>query len=213
MVPTILRRGAEWFAGIGRPNNVGTKVFCISGHVNRPCNVEEEMGIPLRELIEKHAGGVRGGWDNLLAVIPGGASMALIPKSICDDVLMDFDSLKEVQSGLGTAAVIVMDKSTDIIRAIARIAAFYKHESCGQCTPCREGTGWMMRVMNRMVEGRSRPEEIDLLLEVSREIEGHTICAFGDAAPWPIQGLIRHFRPELERRIAEYSTSAKVAAE
>jgi NADH-quinone oxidoreductase subunit F len=171
------------------------------------------MGIPMRELIEKHAGGVRGGWDNLLAVIPGGASVPLIPKSICDDVLMDFDSLKEVQSGLGTAAVIVMDKSADVVRAIARLSAFYKHESCGQCTPCREGTGWMMRVMNRMVDGRSRPEEIDLLLEVSREVEGHTICALGDAAAWPIQGLIRHFRPELERRMAEYNASAKVAAE
>ncbi len=213
VVPSILRRGAEWFAGIGRPNNAGTKVFCISGHVNRPCNVEEEMGISMRELIEKHAGGVRGGWDKLLAVIPGGASVPLIPKSICDDVLMDFDSLKEVQSGLGTAAVIVMDKSADVVRAIARLSAFYKHESCGQCTPCREGTGWMMRVMNRMVEGRSRPEEIDLLLEVSREVEGHTICALGDAAAWPIQGLIRHFRPELERRMAEYNASAKVAAE
>jgi NADH-quinone oxidoreductase subunit F len=171
------------------------------------------MGISMRELIETHAGGVRGGWDNLLAVIPGGASVPLIPKSIGDDVLMDFDSLKEVQSGLGTAAVIVMDKSADVVRAIARLSAFYKHESCGQCTPCREGTGWMMRVMNRMVEGRSRPEEIDLLLEVSREVEGHTICALGDAAAWPIQGLIRHFRPELERRMAEYDASAKVAAE
>jgi NADH-quinone oxidoreductase subunit F len=213
VAPTILRRGAEWFAGIGRPNNVGTKVFCISGHVNKPCNVEEEMGISMRELIDKHAGGVRGGWDNLLAVIPGGASVPLLPKTICDDVLMDFDSLKDVQSGLGTAAVIVMDKSADVVRAIARLSAFYKHESCGQCTPCREGTGWMMRVMNRMVEGRSNPEEIDLLLEVSKEVEGHTICALGDAAAWPIQGLIRHFRPELERRMAEYNAPARVAAE
>ncbi|MEE8439985.1 MAG: NADH-quinone oxidoreductase subunit NuoF [Micropepsaceae bacterium] len=213
VVPAILRRGADWFAGIGRPNNVGTKVFCISGHVNKPCNVEEEMGISMRELIDKHAGGVRGGWDNLLAVIPGGASVPLIPKAICDDVLMDFDSLKEVQSGLGTAAVIVMDKSADVVRAIARLSAFYKHESCGQCTPCREGTGWMMRVMNRMVEGRSAPEEIDLLLEVSKEVEGHTICALGDAAAWPIQGLIRHFRPELERRMAEFSAATRAAAE
>src|SRR6202051_3556180 len=129
VAPTILRRGADWFAGIGRPNNTGTKVFCISGHVNKPCNVEEEMGIPLRELIDRHCGGVRGGWDNLLAVIPGGASVPLLPKSICDDVLMDFDSLKAVQSGLGTAAVIVMDKSTDIVRAIERLAYFYKYES------------------------------------------------------------------------------------
>ena len=208
VVPDILRRGAPWFAEIGRPNNTGTKLFCISGHVERPCNVEEAMGIPLRELVETHAGGVRGGWDNLLAVIPGGASVPLLPKSICDDVLMDFDSLKAVQSGLGTAAVIVMDKSTDVIKAIQRLAYFYKHESCGQCTPCREGTGWMWRVMTRMVKGDAKVSEIDLLQEVSKEIEGHTICALGDAAAWPIQGLIRHFRPEIEKRIADFSRMA-----
>ena len=145
VVPTIMRRGPEWFAGIGRPNNTGTKLFNISGHVNKPCTVEEEMGIPLKELIEKHAGGVRGGWDNLLAVIPGGSSVPLMPKETCETVLMDFDSLKEVRSGLGTAAVIVMDKSTDVIKAIHRLSKFYMHESCGQCTPCREGTGWMWR--------------------------------------------------------------------
>ncbi len=202
VAPAILKRGPEWFAALGRPNNTGTKVFCISGHVNQPCNVEDEMGIPMRELIERHAGGVRGGWDNLLAVIPGGASVPLLPKGICDTVLMDFDSLKNVQSGLGTAAVIVMDKSTDVVRAIARLAQFYKHESCGQCTPCREGTGWMMRVMYRLVEGNAESPEIDQLIEVTKEVEGHTICALGDAAAWPIQGLVRHFRPELERRIA-----------
>jgi NADH-quinone oxidoreductase subunit F len=212
VAPTILRRGAAWFAGLGRPNNTGTKLFCISGHVNKPCNVEEAMGIPLRELIDRHAGGVRGGWDNLLAVIPGGASVPLIPKSICDDVLMDFDSLRNVQSGLGTAAVIVMDKSTDVIKAIARLSYFYKHESCGQCTPCREGTGWMWRVMERMVTGNARVEEIDVLHDVTKQVEGHTICALGDAAAWPIQGLIRHFRPEMERRIAE-SASRRIAAE
>jgi NADH:ubiquinone oxidoreductase subunit F (NADH-binding) len=173
------------------------------------------MGIPLKELIEKHAGGVRGGWDNLLAIIPGGASVPLLPKSICDDVLMDFDSLKAVQSGLGTAAVIVMDKSTDVVKAIQRLSYFYKHESCGQCTPCREGTGWMWRVLTRMQKGDSRPEEIDLLQEVTKEVEGHTICALGDAAAWPVQGLIRHFRPELERRMAERKNAAtpRVAAE
>ncbi|MCZ6812785.1 MAG: NADH-quinone oxidoreductase subunit NuoF [Alphaproteobacteria bacterium] len=201
VVPAILRRGAAWFAGLGRPNNTGTKVFCISGHVEEPCNVEEEMGIPLKELLEKHAGGVRGGWDNLLAVIPGGSSVPLIPKSICETVHMDFDALNEVKSGLGTAAVIVMDKSTDIIAAIARLSKFYMHESCGQCTPCREGTGWMWRVMERLVQGRAEISEIDMLLEVTTEIEGHTICALGDAAAWPIQGLIRHFRPEIEKRI------------
>jgi NADH-quinone oxidoreductase subunit F len=208
VAPTILRRGAPWFAGIGRPKNEGTKVFCISGHVNRPCNVEEAMGIPLKELIEEHAGGVRGGWDNLLGIIPGGSSVPVIPKSICDTVLMDFDALREVKSGLGTAAVIVMDKSTDIIKAIARLSKFYKHESCGQCTPCREGTGWMWRVMERMVQGNAAVEEIDMLLDVSFEIEGHTICALGDAAAWPIQGLIRHFRPEMEARITQYREAA-----
>ena len=211
--PTIMRRGGEWFASLGRPKNTGTKIFCISGHVNKPCNVEEEMGIPLKELIERHAGGVRGGWDNLLAIIPGGSSVPCIPKSICDEVLMDFDSLREVRSGLGTAAVIVMDKSTDIVRAIWRLSKFYKHESCGQCTPCREGTGWMMRMMGRMIEGRATIEEIDMLLEVTTQVEGHTICALGDAAAWPIQGLIRHFRPEMERRIHAYRGSAAVAAE
>ena len=204
VAPTILRRGAAWFAGLGRPKNTGTKVFCISGHVNQPCNVEEEMGIPLKELIEKHAGGVRGGWDNLKAIIPGGSSVPLLPKSICDDVLMDFDSLRAVRSGLGTAAVIVMDKSTDVIAAIARLSHFYMHESCGQCTPCREGTGWVYRVMQRMVKGDATVEEIDRLNDVVGQIEGHTICALGDAAAWPVQGLIRHFRPELEARILAY---------
>jgi NADH-quinone oxidoreductase subunit F len=204
VAPTIMRRGAAWFSALGRQGNTGTKLFCISGHVNKPCNVEEELGIPLRELIDTYAGGVRGGWDNLLAVIPGGSSVPMIPKSICDEVLMDFDSLRAVRSGLGTAAVIVMDKSTDLIKAIARLAQFYKHESCGQCTPCREGTGWMMRMMNRMVEGRAELAEIDTLEQVTRQIEGHTICALGDAAAWPIQGLIRHFRPVIEERIAAY---------
>ncbi|PKU25838.1 NADH-quinone oxidoreductase subunit NuoF [Telmatospirillum siberiense] len=211
VAPTILRRGAAWFAGLGRPKNSGTKVFCISGHVERPCNVEEEMGIPLRELIEKHAGGVRGGWDNLLGIIPGGSSVPVLTKSICDTVLMDFDSLRDVRSGLGTAAVIVMDKSTDIVRAITRLSKFYKHESCGQCTPCREGTGWMWRVMERMSVGRATVEEIDMLDDVTRQVEGHTICALGDAAAWPIQGLIRSFRPELERRIAEARANAVAA--
>ncbi len=206
VAPTIFRRGAEWFAGMGRPQNTGSKLYCISGHVNKPCNVEEELGIPLRELIDRYAGGVRGGWDNLLAVIPGGASVPVIPKSVCDTVLMDFDSLKAVQTGLGTAAVIVMDKSTDIIKAIARLSQFYMHESCGQCTPCREGTGWMLRVMNRFVEGRAEPDEIDTLDQVTRQVEGHTICALGDAAAWPIQGLIRHFRPVIEERIAAYKS-------
>src|SRR3954470_16350913 len=208
VAPEILRRGAAWFAGIGRPRNTGTKIYCISGHVNHPCNVEDAMSIPLRELLHRHAGGVRGGWDKLLAVIPGGSSTPCMPKSICDDVLMDFDSLVAQQTGLGTAGVIVMDKSTDIIKAIARLAQFYKHESCGQCTPCREGCGWVWRVMERMVVGNASVAEIDMLEEVTREIEGHTICALADGAMWPVQGLIRHFRPEMERRIQNYRTAA-----
>ncbi len=213
VVPDILRRGASWFSKLGKPNNTGTKLFCISGHVNEPCNVEEEMGIGFRELIEKHAGGVRGGWDNLLAVIPGGSSVPCVPAQMCDGLGMDFDSLKAVGSGLGTAAVIVMDKSTDIVKAIARLSYFYKHESCGQCTPCREGTGWMWRIMERMVEGRAEIAEIDLLYNVSKQIEGHTICALGDAAAWPVQGLIRHFRHEIEARIEAYHSRAARAAE
>ena len=210
VVPDILRRGASWFAGIGRPNNTGTKLFCISGHVEKPCNVEEAMGIPLRELLETHAGGVRGGWDNLLAVIPGGSSMPLVPAGHdqADSLLMDFDGCRDKKSALGTAAVIVMDKSTDIVRAMARISYFYKHESCGQCTPCREGMGWMWRVLTRMAEGRAQKREIDMLMQVTQQIEGHTICAFGDGAAWPVQGLLRHFRPEIERRIDEYSRNA-----
>ncbi len=200
VVPEILRRGPEWFAALGRPNNTGTKLFNISGHVNKPCTVEEEMGIPLKELIERHAGGVRGGWDNLLAIIPGGASVPLLTKEMSSTVLMDFDSLREVRSGLGTAAVMVMDKSTDVIRAITRLSRFYMHESCGQCTPCREGSGWMWRMMERVCAGDASPEQITLLEEVTKQVEGHTICALGDAAAWPIQGLIRHFRPLMEER-------------
>ena len=201
VVPTILRRGSAWFAELGRPNNTGTKIFCISGHVNKPCNVEEEMGIPLRELIDKHAGSVRGGWNNLKAIIPGGSSVPLLPKHVCDSVLMDFDSLRAEGSGLGTAGVIVMDQSTDVIKAIARLSKFYMHESCGQCTPCREGTGWMWRMMEKLVKGDGVSSDIDLLLEVTKQVEGHTICALGDAAAWPIQGLVRHFRGDIEERI------------
>ena len=205
VVPEILRRGGAWFAGFGRENNTGTKLFCVSGHVNQPATFEEEMGTPFDVLVEKHCGGIRGGWDNLLAVIPGGSSVPCVPAEKMRNAIMDFDGLREVGSSLGTAAVIVMDKSTDIIKAIWRLSAFYKHESCGQCTPCREGTGWMMRVMDRMVEGRAEKREIDMLFEVTKQVEGHTICALGDAAAWPIQGLIRNFRPVIEERIDAYT--------
>lgn len=202
--PTIMRRGADWFASFGRKNNLGVKLFCISGHVNNPCTVEEEMSIPLRELIERHAGGVRGGWDNLKAIIPGGASVPMLNKSQCDTAVMDFDSLKDMRSGLGTAAVIVMDKSVDVIDAILRLSKFYRHESCGQCTPCREGTGWLVDLLTRMREGNADFAEIDMLEELTYQIEGHTICALGDAAAWPVQGLIRQFRHEIEDRIDNY---------
>lgn len=174
--PTIMRRGGKWFAGFGRERNQGTKLFCISGHVNNPCTVEEEMSIPLRELIDKHCGGVRGGWDNLQAIIPGGSSTPILPKKICDDQLMDFDALKDSQSGLGTAAVIVMDKSADVVRMISRLSSFYKHESCGQCTPCREGSTWTMQMMQRFEKGQAREREIDMLQELTKQVEGHTIC-------------------------------------
>jgi len=208
VVPDILRRGASWFASFGRPNNTGTKLFCVSGHVEQPATFEEEMGIDFEELIEKHCGGVRGGWDNLLAVIPGGASVPCVTAENIRHASMDFDGLAELKSGLGTAAVIVMDKSTDIIKAIWRLSAFYAHESCGQCTPCREGTGWMMRVMARMVEGRAERREIDMLFEVTKQVEGHTICALGDAAAWPIQGLIRNYRGVIEERMDAYTARA-----
>ena len=200
VVPTILKRGSSWFALLGRPKNTGTKIFCISGNVNNPCNIEEEMGIPLKELIEKHAGGVVGGWNNLQAVIPGGSSMPLLPKDVCETILMDFDSLIEQKSGLGTAGVVVINKDQDIIKCIARIARFYKHESCGQCTPCREGAGWMWRMLERMAKGEASKEEVNMLEDVTKQIEGHTICAFGEGSAWPVQGLLRHFKKEIEKR-------------
>ncbi|KTW25980.1 NADH-ubiquinone oxidoreductase 51 kDa subunit, mitochondrial [Pneumocystis carinii B80] len=208
VAPTICRRGASWFNSLGRERNSGTKLFCISGHVNNPCTVEEEMSIPLRDLIERHCGGVRGGWDNLLGIIPGGSSVPILTKTQCENVLMDFDSLKDAQSGLGTAAVIVMDKSTDLVRAISRFSAFYKHESCGQCTPCREGTKWIYNIMKRLETGDAQLREIDMLWELTKEIEGHTICALGDAAAWPVQGLIRNFRSHIEDRIKKRSQNS-----
>ena len=200
----ILRRGADWFAGIGRPGNAGTKLFSISGCVSSPCNVEEAMSIPLKALLEDHAGGVRGGWSNLKAVLPGGGSTPMIPASQAETALMDYDDLRELKTALGSGSVIVLDRSVDLVRAIARLSRFYKHESCGQCTPCREGTGWMWRVMERMASGEAEMREIDMLLDVASEVEGHTICGLGDFAAWPIQGLFRHFRHEVEARITTY---------
>ena len=197
VVPTILRRGPDWFKAFGKENNTGTKIFCISGNVNNPCTVEEEMGIPLKELVEKHAGGIEGGWDNLKAIIPGGSSTPMLAKDVCETVLMNFDDLRANGSGLGTAGVIVVNKNNNITEVIERFAHFYKHESCGQCTPCREGTGWMFRMMQKLVRGEISPEQIELLEHVTKQVEGHTICALGDAAAWPIQGLIKNFKSEL----------------
>jgi NADH-quinone oxidoreductase subunit F len=219
VVGTILRRGADWFAGFGTERSTGTKLFAASGHVNRPCVVEDAIGIPMRQLIEDYFGGVRGGWGNLKAVVPGGISMPMIPAAEAEEAIMTFEDLAARKSGLGTGTMIVMDKDADLVKAIARAAYFYKHESCGQCTPCREGTGWMWRVMERMVTGEAEMSEIDLLLDVASQVEGHTICGLGDAAAWPIQGLFRHFRPEVEARINSYRArkgsfpGAKVAAE
>ena len=203
VVPTILRRGSKWFSSLGRSKNTGTKIFCISGNVNNPCNVEEEMGISLKDLIEKHAGGVIGGWENLKAVIPGGSSMPMLPKETCETIKMDFDSLAQEKSGLGTAGVVVINKDEDIISCMARIARFYKHESCGQCTPCREGAGWMWRILDRVVKRKATFSDLDLLSDVTKQIEGHTICAFGEGSAWPVQGLLRHFKKELESRCRE----------
>jgi len=200
VVPSIIRRGHDWFSKLGRKNNTGSKIFCISGHVNNPCNVEEELGVPLKYLIQKYAGDVIGGWNNLKAVIPGGSSVPLLPKDLCEDVLMDFDSLKDAGSALGTAGIIVINKNVNITKVILRLSEFYKHESCGQCTPCREGTGWLMRMMDRIYKNGASVEELDLLQEVTTQIEGHTICALGDAAAWPIQGLLKHFRDDLLKK-------------
>ncbi len=219
VVGTILRRGGDWFAQFGTEKSTGTKLFAGSGHLNAPCVVEEAVGISVRQLIEDHMGGVRGGWGNLKAVIPGGISVRMIPAEEAEVALMTYEDLQARGSGLGTGTMIVFDKDADLVKAIARASYFYKHESCGQCTPCREGTGWMWRVMERMVTGEAEMSEIDLLLDVASQVEGHTICGLGDAAAWPIQGLFRHFRHEVEERITRYRAApgvyagAKVAAE
>ncbi|PZQ64820.1 MAG: NADH-quinone oxidoreductase subunit F [Phenylobacterium zucineum] len=219
VVGTILRRGAEWFAGFGTEKSTGTKLFAGSGHLNKPCVVEDAVGISVKQLIEDHFGGVRGGWSNLKAVIPGGISVRMIPADQCDEAIMTYEDLAARGSGLGTGTMIVFDKDADLVKAIARASYFYKHESCGQCTPCREGTGWMWRVMERMVTGEAEMSEIDMLLDVASQVEGHTICGLGDAAAWPIQGLFRHFRHEVEDRITNYRArkgsyaGASIAAE
>ena len=195
-VPHIMRNGAEWFLKIGKPNNGGPKVFSVSGHVNKPGNFEIPLGTPFSELLEM-AGGMRNG-NTLKGVIPGGSSMPVLPADVMMGMTMDYDALGKAGSGLGSGAVIVMDETTCMVRACTRIARFYHMESCGQCTPCREGTGWMHRVLQRIVDGKGRHEDLELLRSAAGQIEGHTICAFGEAAAWPVQGMLRHFWDEFE---------------
>ena len=202
VVPSILKNGALWFQNLGRaPHSAGSKIFTLSGHVHRPCNVEESLGIPLKNLIEHHGQGVQGGWNNLLAVIPGGSSVPLLPASVCQDVTMDYEALEAQGSHLGTGAVIVMNRQTPLIDIMARLAKFYMHESCGQCSPCREGTGWLWRLMETLRQGSGNSQTLDMLEKVTHSIDQRTICALGSAAAWPIQGFLRHFRPELEHYI------------
>ena len=209
-VPWIIRNGGEAFLAVGKPNAGGTKLFTISGDVELPGNYEIPLGTPFSKLLEL-AGGVRGG-KKLKAVIPGGSSSPVIPGHIMMDVTMDYDAIAKAGSMLGSGAVIVMDETRCMVKALQRLSYFYMHESCGQCTPCREGTGWMWRVMERLRTGDAAIEEIDMLQEVTKQVEGHTICALGDAAAWPIQGLIKHFRPELERRIRSRTRGAVLQA-
>ena len=201
-VPPILKNKLEWWTRWGRENNHGTKIYSISGSVNHPCNVEAPMGIPLKTLIEDYAGGVIGGWDHLQAVIPGGSSTPLLPAHVCDDVLMDFDGLKDHGTGLGTAAVVVMNKDVDLLRVMTRISKFYDHESCGQCTPCREGVGWVYSLMSQLARGEGTRDDLDKLYSITKRIEGRTICAFADGAMWPVQGTLKHFRHLFEERLA-----------
>ncbi|MFT3742142.1 MAG: NADH-quinone oxidoreductase subunit NuoF [Gammaproteobacteria bacterium] len=198
-IPVILQNGAEWFLKLGRPNNGGAKIFCVSGHVNKPGNYEVGLGIPFAELLEM-AGGVRDG-RQLKAVIPGGTSMKVLPKDIIMNLSMDYDNLMQAGSMLGTAAVIVMDETTCMVRTLLNISTFYKQESCGQCTPCREGCGWMMRMMQRLEAGQAQPGDLEKLESIAKGIEGRTICAFGDAAAWPVQGFLKHFYDEFEYHI------------
>ncbi|MBF0214148.1 MAG: NADH-quinone oxidoreductase subunit NuoF [Magnetococcales bacterium] len=195
-IPTIIERGGAWYGALGVAKSSGTKIFSVSGHVNKPGNYEVELGMPLKTLLEEHAGGVRGGWSNLKGVIPGGSSSPILSAEVCATITMDYDSLAKAGTMLGSGAVIVLDKSVCIVRAVARLSRFYRHESCGQCTPCREGTGWLSQIMTRMEAGQGTLEDIDLLLDICANIGGKTICALGDAAAGPVLGSIRAFREE-----------------
>ena len=199
LVPAILRNGAQWFADLGVEHSGGTAIFSVSGHVEKPGNYELPLGIPFRELLAI-AGGVRFG-RRLKAVIPGGSSVPVLPADIITDLTMDFDTIQKAGSGLGTGAAIVMDETTCMVSVLRRISRFYFAESCGQCTPCREGTGWLYRVLTRITEGKGRQADLDMLVDVANKIEGHTICALGDAAAWPVQSFMKHFRHEFEYMI------------
>ena len=198
-VPAILRNGPEWFSGLGVPNSGGTMIFSVSGHVNNPGNFELPLGIPFKDLLEI-AGGMLGDRP-LKAVIPGGSSVPVMPAANIMDINMDYDSLQEAGSSLGTGSLIVMDDTTCMVQVLRRISRFYHSESCGQCTPCREGTGWLHRMLNRIIDGRGQPEDMERLLGVANKIEGHTICALGDAAAWPVQSFLKHFGHEFEYMI------------
>lgn len=208
-VPPILKHPLEWWTRWGRPNNHGTKIFSVSGSVNNPGNFEAPMSISLRELIDDYAGGVIGGWDNLQAVIPGGSSTPLLSAEQCATAIMDFDALRQMGTGLGTAAVVVMNKQVDLLRVMTRISAFYKHESCGQCTPCREGVGWVYRLMSRLAKGEGSVAELDQLFDITKRIEGRTICAFADGAMWPVQGTLKHFRHLFEEKLQQQAAVNK----
>ncbi len=198
-IPYIINNGGQKFADLGVPNSGGIKLFSVSGHVNKPGNFEVPLGTPFKTLLEM-AGGVRGG-NKLKAVIPGGSSMPVLPGEIMMDLNMDFDSIQKAGSYLGTGAVIVMDETTCMVKALERLSYFYYEESCGQCTPCREGTGWLYRIVHRIEHGEGRPEDLDLLLDLCNNIAGRTICALGDAAAWPVQGFLKHYRKEFEYHI------------
>jgi NADH-quinone oxidoreductase subunit F len=200
-VTDILANGGAWYASLGVANSTGTKIFCVSGHVNKPGNYEVEMGIPLKTLLEEYAGGVRGGWDNLKGVIPGGSSTPILTPKVCATVTMDYDAIAKAGSFLGSGAVIVLDKSVCIVRAIARLSRFYRHESCGQCTPCREGTGWLAQIMTRIESGKGTRADLELLKNICDNIQGKTICALGDAAAMPVAGAIKAFPEEFEFHI------------
>lgn len=204
-VPSILRKGAKWFADLGVEGSGGPAIFAVSGHVNRPGNYELSLGIPFPELLEI-AGGVRDG-GKLKAVIPGGSSVPVVPAEIMMDLTMDFDTIRNTGSGLGTGAVVVMDETTCMVDMLKRIARFYYAESCGQCTPCREGTGWIYRVLTRITEGTGTQADLDMLVDVANKIEGHTICALGDAAAWPVQSFLKHFRHEFEYMVENGGSS------